>query len=61
MRMVCAVILACTLAMSFVGCSKDNRPPLKEDTAANPSPQIVNIPKPSELPPPGGQPAGGQK
>lgn len=49
MRAVIALLLLVLLALP-IGCSKDTRPPIKEDTAANPNPEVMNIPKPDELP-----------
>ena len=49
LRILCAVLVV-WLTVGYLGCSKTNKAPIKEDTAANPPPEIMNIPKPDQLP-----------
>jgi hypothetical protein len=50
MRAILVLVLMSSLTLGLVGCGSGSRPAPTEDTAAEPSPEIMNIPKPSEVP-----------
>ena len=51
MRIILSLLVFCAMLIGMVGCGSGTRAPATgEDTAANPSPEMLEIPKPDDLP-----------
>ncbi|HID22370.1 MAG TPA: hypothetical protein EYP14_08205 [Planctomycetaceae bacterium] len=51
MRIILSLLVFCAMMIGMVGCGSGVREPATgEDTAANPAPEMMEIPKPDELP-----------
>jgi len=49
MRTMVVLFLGCVLTLGMLGCGGGTPPP-EEDTAANPTPEMMEIPPPDQLP-----------